>query len=170
MTVPIKQNTAAQFDYIMLFDGTDIITTPTIAAGDFKISVDDGAEANPATLPAESPAGSGFVKVSFSQAETNGQVIKLRWVDAAGAEWDDGGATWRTSVRTVDDLAYADEVYEGVLTLRNIIRILLAALAGKSTGGGTASVAFRDVADGIDRIDATVTVNGNRTAVTLDGS
>jgi hypothetical protein len=104
MTVPIKQNVASQFDYIMLFSGTDIITTPTIAAGDFKISVDDGAEANPATLPAEAPAGSGFVKVSFSQAETNGEVIKLRWVDAAGAEWDDGGATWRTSTVVLSDL------------------------------------------------------------------
>lgn len=170
MTVPIKQNTAGQFDYILLFDGVDIVTGPTIAAIDFRISIDDGALAPLATLPVESPAGSGWVLIAFSQAETNGAVIKVRWIDDAGAEWDDGGATWRTSVRTVDDLAYADEVYEGALTLRNIIRILLAALAGKSTGGGTASVQFRDVADSKDRIDATVTVNGNRTAVTLDGS
>ena len=104
MSVPLKRNTASQYRYVMLFDGDDTVTTPTIAAGDFKISIDDGAEANPGTLPAESPAGSGWVKVVFSQAETNGTIIKVRWSDQAGAEWDDGGITLATSARTIDDL------------------------------------------------------------------
>ena len=104
MTVPIKKNTASQYAYVMLFDGADTVTTPTIAAGDFKLSLDDGAEANPATLPAESPAGSGWVKIVFSQAETNGDVIKVRWSDVVGAEWDDGGVTWRTSSVVLSDL------------------------------------------------------------------
>jgi len=66
--------------------------------------------------------------------------------------------------------AVHDEVIEGVLTFRQITRIVLAALAGISTGGGTVNVAFRDVADTKDRIQATVTVNGNRTAIALDGT
>jgi hypothetical protein len=104
MTVPIKQNTAGQTVYVMLFSGTDIVTTPTIAAGDFKASLDGGAEANPTVLPFESPAGSGWVAWTPTAAETNGEVMKLRWVDAAGAEWDDGGATWRTSTVVLSDL------------------------------------------------------------------
>jgi hypothetical protein len=63
-----------------------------------------------------------------------------------------------------------DEVIEGTLTMRQALRIFLSALAGKSTGGGTVTVNFRDNADGKNRIIATVDADGNRSAVTLDGS
>ena len=63
-----------------------------------------------------------------------------------------------------------DEIIEGTLTTREVLRIALAALAGKSTGGGTVNPAFRDVADTRDRIDATVDALGNRTAIVLDAS
>jgi hypothetical protein len=61
-----------------------------------------------------------------------------------------------------------DEVIEGSITLRQAIRALLAANAGKSTGGGTPTIKFRDNADSKDRISATVDSNGNRTAMTLN--
>lgn len=63
-----------------------------------------------------------------------------------------------------------DEVVEGTLTFRQAVRIFISALAGKSTGGGTANLKFRDNADAKDRIAATVDANGNRTAMTLDGT
>lgn len=63
-----------------------------------------------------------------------------------------------------------DEVLEGSLTGRQIMRIFMAALAGKSSGGGTSTINFRDNADSKNRISATVDSNRNRTAVTLDGS
>lgn len=63
-----------------------------------------------------------------------------------------------------------DEVLEGSLTGRQIVRIMLAALAGKSSGGGSSTIKFRDAADTKDRISATVDGNRNRTAVTVDGS
>jgi len=63
-----------------------------------------------------------------------------------------------------------DEVVEGSVTLRHAIKIFLAALAGKSTGGGTATLIFRDNADVKARITATVDANGNRIAMTLDGT
>lgn len=65
--------------------------------------------------------------------------------------------------------AILDEVVEGSLTMRQLLRIVLSGLAGKSAGSGTATVTFRDVADAKARITATVS-SGNRTAVTLDGS
>ena len=49
-------------------------------------------------------------------------------------------------------------------------RIMFAALSGKSTGGGTTTLTFRDSGDAKARITATVDENGNRTAMTLDGS
>jgi hypothetical protein len=114
MTVPIKKNTGSQYVYVMLFSGADTVTTPTIAAGDFKLSIDDGAEANPGTLPAETPASSGWVKCALSADETNGDVLKLRWHDAAGDEWDDGGITIRTSTVTLEDVPTADEAADAV--------------------------------------------------------
>lgn len=66
--------------------------------------------------------------------------------------------------------AIIDDVIEGSLTLRQAIRIYLAALAGKSTGGGTSTLTFRDNADSKARITATVDADGNRTAITLDGT
>jgi len=63
-----------------------------------------------------------------------------------------------------------DEVMESTLTGRQVMRIFLAVLAGITTGGGSASLAFRDVADGKDRVAATVDSEGNRDAIVLDGS
>jgi hypothetical protein len=78
-----------------------------------------------------------------------------------------------TGVTGLNDLSadnIHDEVVEGTLTFRQIIRILLAFAAGKSSGGGTATIKFQDVADTIPRITATTDANGNRTAITLDGT
>lgn len=65
---------------------------PTIAAGDFKISGDDGALANLATLPSVSPAGSSWVKITISQAEKNVDNLKVQAIDQTSpAEWADWG-------------------------------------------------------------------------------
>ena len=66
--------------------------------------------------------------------------------------------------------AVHDDIIEGTLTSRQIQRIVLAATAGKSSGGGTVTVIFQDDADSKARITATVDANGNRTAITKDGT
>lgn len=48
------------------------------------------------------------------------------------------------------------------------LRLLLAALAGKTSGGGTDTIVFRDVGDAKDRIAVTVDSNRNRTSVSID--
>jgi hypothetical protein len=63
-----------------------------------------------------------------------------------------------------------DEVVEGSLTMRQAWRLVLSMLTGESTGGGTSSIAFRDLADTKNRLVFTVDVDRNRTAVTRDGS
>jgi hypothetical protein len=59
---------------------------------------------------------------------------------------------------------------EGAITAKEQMNIQTAALAGKSSGGGTATIKFRDQGDSKDRITATVDANGNRTAITNDGA
>lgn len=59
-----------------------------------------------------------------------------------------------------------DNTVEGSLTLNAVLRIILAAVAGKTTTGQTK---FRNVADTKDRIAAVIT-GGDRASITLDGS
>ena len=75
---------------------------------------------------------------------------------------------YELSVAGID--AILDEVIEGTTTFRQMLRIFMAALAGKSAGGGTVTLTFRDLADSKDRITATVDVNGNRSTMVLDGT
>lgn len=61
------------------------------------------------------------------------------------------------------------QLVESGLSVREALRLISAALAGKVSGAGTATVTIRNaVADSKDRIVATVDVNGNRTAITTD--
>lgn len=55
-------------------------------------------------------------------------------------------------------------------TVRQALRLMLAALGGKLSGAATTTVAIRDTNDSKDRITATVDADGNRTAVTYDAS
>lgn len=66
----------------------------------------------------------------------------------------------------VDDILDAE--VEGAYTLKEVLRIMVSALAGKANGGGTGTITFRDLSDAVDRIEATVDGVGNRTDITLD--
>lgn len=62
-----------------------------------------------------------------------------------------------------------EEDIETGLTLRQALRLIAAATAGKVDGGGTTTITFSNaIADDVDRIVATVDSNGNRTAITYD--
>ena len=62
-----------------------------------------------------------------------------------------------------------DEVIEGLFTYRQLIRINSAVMAGKLSGGGTATMTFTGVDGTTARVTATVDSSGNRTSQTLDG-
>ena len=81
-------------------------STPTIAAGDFKVSIDGGALNNLATLPAVTPAASKMVKFTLSTSEMNGDNVTVVGSDAAGGEWKDIIVNIQTSARQIDDLAW----------------------------------------------------------------
>lgn len=57
------------------------------------------------------------------------------------------------------------------ISLAGALKLLLSVCTGKSSGGGSATAVFRDIADSKNRISATVDANGNRTAIgTRDAS
>ncbi len=105
--IPPKKNTAFVF-YISLVSqaaSPDFQANPTLAAGDVKVAIDDGAPANLATLPAVDADFTKRVKVSLSASEMNGDNISVIFSDAAGAEWHDLSVLLQTATQQVDDLA-----------------------------------------------------------------
>jgi hypothetical protein len=68
---------------------TDVIQpSPTLAAGDVKISIDGGSFANIGTLPTEIES-TGVLEVALTAAEMNGDRIDVLFSDVAGDEWQD---------------------------------------------------------------------------------
>lgn len=63
--------------------------------------------------------------------------------------------------------AVLDEVVMGSYTLRQLVKVLAAKMAGKATGGGTTTITYRGVDDASNVIVETVDSSGNRSAVTL---
>src|SRR3990167_11231356 len=68
--------------------GNSCQATPTLAAGEVKVSTDGGALGNITTLPTVTPAAGRQIKVTLSAAEMNGDNVTIQFVDAAGAEWN----------------------------------------------------------------------------------
>ena len=60
-----------------------------------------------------------------------------------------------------------DEIIEGTYDAKELMQLMGAVLASKSSGGGTATIVFRNLTDDTDRITATVDENGNRLNVTI---
>jgi hypothetical protein len=72
----------------------------------------------------------------------------------------------------LDDIltTIGSEIVEGTYTRDDILRIIAAALAGKTSGSGTATVEILGLDGATTRIIASVDGVGNRTAMTLDGA
>ena len=74
------------------------------------------------------------------------------------------------AIPTVEQIAaavLAASVETGA-TVAESLRLSNAVLGGKVSGAGTGTETFRDIADTVDRVVATVDSSGNRTAITLD--
>lgn len=57
---------------------------------------------------------------------------------------------------------------ETSLTLKQALRLMVAAAAGKVSGAATNTITFRNIGDSKNRIVATVDAHGNRSAITTD--
>ena len=109
--VPCKKNDAnGCIFYVSLVSQADtklFKASPTLAAGDVLIAIDDAAPGNLGTLPVFDADFTDRVKVTLSQAETNGDNITIILSDAAGAEWCDLTINIPTAALTFDKLAQA---------------------------------------------------------------
>tara|TARA_R110000782_G_C14819205_1_gene413824 strand:+ start:26277 stop:26735 length:459 start_codon:yes stop_codon:yes gene_type:complete len=121
MTLP-AQNKAYSFYTALVSKANpaEFQIDPTIAAGDFKVSIDGGALANLATLPVADPIGSFAVKVELSAAEMNGAKINIVAIDAAGAQWEQLLAFIDVPVGSSEDV-YNIEVGDHVETNTRLI-------------------------------------------------
>lgn len=165
-----KYATAFKF-YVGLVDQANtklLKVNPTIAAGDFKVSIDGGAFNNLTTLPSVNPAGGRAVMIDLSAAEMTGSNIVVQAVDAAGAEWCDQLINLQPATQTVEDLPAFSSIVEGSYTFVQALRLLNSALGSKVSGMAGTNPVFRDISDTKNRINATVDSNGNRSAITLD--
>lgn len=85
----------------------------------------------------------------------------------------DTSTTIPAQITALNDITVADiiaGVADGAYDLQEMLRLITAACVGKSSGGGSNTLVFRNTGDSKNRITATVDANGNRTAMTLDAS
>lgn len=76
-------------------------------------------------------------------------------------------------ISALNDISVADILtgtVEGAIGVQGALRLLLSFIAGKTSGGGTTTITFRDTEDTKDRIVMTVDTDGNRSTITLDYS
>jgi len=65
-------------------------SSPTLAAGDFKVDKDGAGLNNLATLPTVTPAASTCVLISLSATEMNADIVTIDCIDqTATKEWAD---------------------------------------------------------------------------------
>ena len=155
------------------------VTGLTVTADVWEVEI-DGSATELQSAAGATEIGDGLYRYILASGSVDAEGEYLAVFKTAGdVDQKHIAACWTVSRAGIENLdaamtgvadAVHDEVIEGTLTYRQITRIVLAVLAGISTGGGTTSVAFRNVADDADRVAATVTGVGNRTAITLDGS
>ena len=89
------------------YQDTILQNSPTLAAGDVKVSKDNGTFNNLSNLPAVTPPASKLVQVQMTAAEMNADRVDVLFSDVAGSEWCDLLVMIRTTVRTIDDVLYA---------------------------------------------------------------
>ena len=177
-----KINTAYTFDVALVSqaDTRLLQANPTLASGDVKVSIDEGAFSNITSLPTVTPASGRNVKVALTAAEMNGSRIVVQFVDAAGAEWCDQLIAIETSPDdlTISNIVAAqfcnvkknqslasfcflmtDSITHAPATGKTVT--VTRSIDGGAFGAGTLS-SVTEVGNGIYRVDfAAADLNGN---------
>ena len=129
-------------------------------------TIDDYVDTEVAAIKAKTDliAGTTLVAADIPSATITAINAKTTNLPAAPAAVGD----IPTANQNADALLDRAAGVETSLTLRQALRLVVAAAAGKLSGAATTTVVIRNPADSKDRITATVDANGNRSAVTTD--
>lgn len=143
----------------------------SVPGSDIVVSKNGSADAN--SLGTVGEIGSGDYYYEAAQAELNVQGVTRILMKKPGTTTP--YRPYRIFVRVGGKTDAAASVFSNVMenskTFAEIVRLMARALVAKTSGGGTTTVKFRDLADTKDSIIATVDGNSNRTAITtLDGT
>ena len=123
MPVPVF-NTSYSF-YVSLADAADpskFKASPTIAAGDFQISIDGSAFVNLTTTPVVVPVGGIAVLVPLTADEMNGKKVNIQAIDASGSEWEELLVSIdvpTASTETINDIQEGDRIESNVSLVIN---------------------------------------------------
>ena len=163
----LKQSTVATVKIGPFLDSTDGVTAEdglTIEDSDVRLSKNGGNMAAKTEATNATHDELGYYDCPLDATDTNTLGRLQLMVSEAGAlpVWHD----YIVLDEDMYDLLVGSGMVEGTITMQDALRLILAVCAGKSSGGGTATLIFRDTGDAADRITATVDTNGNRTAVT----
>lgn len=112
---------------------------------------------------------SAIVPLAAALAGAASVAANLKGKGSLAADIDIGAGTELSPLSLSQELLDNQEIEIGY-SLREALRLVLASLAGKVSGAGTATITIRSATDGTNRIVATVDANGNRSAVTHDTS
>ena len=142
----------------------------TVTVGGGTLSVRGTAKGVALTTIAGSTTDINGIFGAISIAGTGGTVT-INGVTGVVTDTSTGTTVTQNQVNQTEiSDANLTAILEGTLDVGEALRIMLAALAGKSSGGGTAAIKFRNQADDADRITATVDASGNRTAISVNGT
>jgi len=138
------------------------VEVPGLGAG-FTLEISKNGGAFVASAGAKSEKGSGWYEYLTTAAESD--TIGPIAIRVTGAGAMQQNLAYRVKAELLDE---ADGVEAG-LTLRQAMRLLVAAMAGKLSGAATVTVTIRNaVADNKNRIIATVDADGNRQSIIYD--
>lgn len=170
--VPARPMTATSSMVITVTNAQLDQIVSAVANGTLTIQKLDAILAGAATLEADgtmnltSSAASGAI---FSvTANSSGLLsVGVSLTALAFMDADAGGATPLSPEGLAFEMLDNQDVETGY-SLRESLKLMLSAMAGKLSGAGTSTVTIRNVTDTKDRITATVDTNGNRTSITTD--
>ena len=155
---------------------TDLVTAAAVntavEAGDLALVLADTNEVQ------ASLANGGFTDLLIDAILADTGELQTDWANGGRLDNLLDACALEATVAALNDIT-ADMVWDEVMdtnapananSARELVNLIAGVLAGKSSGGGTATIVFRDLGDTKNRQSATVTAVGNRTAVTVDGT
>jgi len=179
----LKYNTSASVmigEFIDDTDGKTAVSGLSLIPSVIFLSKNGGAftAKNDSASAVTDPNLGGWYRCSFNSTDTGTLGLLQLGVHVAGAlpVWD----SWMvvpanvydslvngTDMLNVSGSTLLDTKVDGTYDLQSVLQVLAAVLAGKVSGGGTSSITFRDLADSLNRVVASVDSNGNRSVVTI---